>query len=93
MDGHGRHELPNPHRAQHRDLSFLFLVAGIVFVKQLSRDRGLRILGIRNRLLLVFASSCLSVLVEIGLESTAYFTWEYWWWNVPFVPLIIVFGY
>jgi hypothetical protein len=75
------------------EISFLFLVAGIVFVKQLPTDPRLRVLGIPNRLLLVFAFSCFSVLVEVFLESTGYFTWEYWWWNVPFVPLIIVFGY
>lgn len=75
------------------EISFLFLVAGIVFVKQLPADRNLRIGGIPNRLLLVLAFSCLCVLVEVFLNSTGYFTWEYWWWNVPFVPLIIVFGY
>jgi hypothetical protein len=75
------------------EISMLFLVAGIVFVKQLPPDRRLRILGVPNRLLLVFAFACLCVLVEVFLESTGYFTWEYWWWNTPFVPLIVVFGY
>ena len=75
------------------EISMLFLVAGIVFVKQLPPDRGLRILGLPNRLLLVFAFSCLCVLVEVFLESTGYFTWDYWWWNTPFVPLIVIFGY
>ena len=75
------------------EISFLFLVAGIVLVKQLPPDRGLKILGVPNRLALVFAFSCLCVLVEVFLEWTGYFTWEYWWWNTPFVPLIIVFGY
>ena len=75
------------------EISMLFIVAGIVFVKQLPPDRNLRILGVPNRLLLVFAFSCLCVLVEVFLESTGYFTWDYWWWNTPFVPLIIVFGY
>jgi hypothetical protein len=75
------------------EISMLFLVAGIVFVKQLPADRRLRILGVPNRLFLVFAFSCLCVLVEVLLEATGYFTWEYWWWNTPFVPLIVVFGY
>jgi hypothetical protein len=75
------------------EISMLFLVAGIVFVKQLPADRNLKILGVPNRLFLVFAFSCLCVLVEVFLESTGYFTWEYWWWNTPFVPLIVVFGY
>ena len=75
------------------EISMLFLVSGIVFVKQLPDDPKLRILGVPNRLLLAFAFSCLCVLVEVFLESTGYFTWEYWWWNTPFVPLIVVFGY
>jgi hypothetical protein len=75
------------------EISMLFLVAGIVFVKQLPADRRLRILGVPNRLFLVFAFSCLCVLVEVLLEATGYFAWEYWWWNTPFVPLIVVFGY
>jgi hypothetical protein len=75
------------------EISFLFLVAGVIFVKQLPADRNLKILGVNNRLLLVFAFACLCVLVEVFLESTGYFTWEYWWWNTPFVPLIVVFGY
>src|SRR5260221_5037780 len=75
------------------EISSIFLVAGVVFVKQLPADRSRRVFGVNNRLLMVFGFSCLCVLVEVFLNSTGYFTWEYWWWNVPFVPLIIVFGY
>ncbi len=75
------------------EISMLFLVSGVAFVKTLPPDRRLRIGGIPNRWLLVFAFSCFCVLVEVFLESTGYFTWEYWWWNTPFVPLIVVFGY
>ena len=75
------------------EIVFLFLVTGIIFVKQLPPDRRTRILGVPNRLFLVFAFSCLCVLIEVFLESTGYFHWEYWWWNVPFVPLIVAFGY
>ena len=75
------------------EISLLFLIAGIVFVKQLPPDRRLRILGVPNRLFLAFVFACVCVLIEVFLESTGYFTWEYWWWNTPFVPLIVVFGY
>lgn len=67
------------------EICLLFLISGIVFVKQLP-PRG-------HRLLLVFVFSCVCVAVEVFLEWTGYFTWDYWWWNTPFVPLIIVFGY
>ena len=75
------------------EISLLFLVAGPTFVKQLPADPRMRILGVPNRLLLVFAFSCFSVLVEVLLNSIDVFHWHYWWWNVPFVPLIVVFGY
>jgi hypothetical protein len=75
------------------EISMLFLIAGIAFVKSLPADTKQRILGVPNRLFLVFAFSAFAVIVELFLESTGYFTWEYWWWNKPFVPLIVIFGY
>lgn len=75
------------------EISLLFLVAGVVFVKFLPRDPGQRILGIPNRPLLVFAFSCFAVTVEALLNASGHFHWAYWWWNVPFVPLIVIFGY
>jgi hypothetical protein len=75
------------------EISLLFLVAGIVFVKQLPADRGLRILGLPNRAFLVLAFSTVGVLVEVLLWSADVFHWEYWWWNFPNVPLIILLGY
>ncbi len=75
------------------EISLLFLFSGVVFVKQLPVDRHSRILGVPNRWMLVSGFSCFSVLVEIVLHAIGVFHWEYWWWNVPFIPLIIVFGY
>jgi hypothetical protein len=75
------------------EITLLFAVAGVVFVKQLPADPRARVLGIPNRPLLVVAFSCLCVLVEVFLHATGYFHWHYWWWNVPFVPLIVIFGY
>jgi hypothetical protein len=31
--------------------------------------------------------------VEVLLHAAGVFHWEYWWWNVPFVPLIVILGY
>ncbi len=75
------------------EISLLFVVAGVAFVKQLPADRGARVLGLPNRLVLVFAFSCFCVLIEVLLHAAGVFHWHYWWWNVPFVPLIVVFGY
>src|SRR3954452_14616419 len=47
------------------EISLLFLVSGVVFVKQLPADRSLRILGVPNRVFLVLAFSILCVGVEL----------------------------
>jgi hypothetical protein len=75
------------------EISFLFAVSGVVFVKMLPADPRLRIVGIPNRVLLALLFSCACVFVEVLLHGAGYFHWEYWWWNVPFVPLIVIFGY
>ena len=75
------------------EISLLFLIAGVVFVKQLPEDRAARILGVPNRVFLVLAFSCFCVLVEVVLHAWDVFHWHYWYWDVPFVPLIVLFGY
>jgi len=75
------------------EISLLFLISGVTFVKTLPADRDLRILGVPNRWISILAFSLFCVLVEVLLHATGYFHWHYWWWNVPFVPLIVVFGY
>jgi hypothetical protein len=75
------------------EISLLFFIAGIVFVKQLPPDPATRILGIPNRVFLVLAFSIVSVLVEVLLWSADVFHWDYWWWNFPNVTLIVLLGY
>lgn len=67
------------------EICLLFLISGIVFVKQLP-PKG-------HRLLLVTAFSTVCVVVELFLEWTGYFTWDYWWWNTETFPVIVIFGY
>jgi hypothetical protein len=75
------------------EISLMFAIAGVVYVKTLPTDRDLRILGMPNRLAIGLLLSCFSVLVEVGLHAAGVFHWEYWWWNVPFVWPIVLFGY
>jgi hypothetical protein len=75
------------------EISLLFLISGVTFAKALPRDRHLRILGVPNRWLMVLGYALFCTGVEVLLHATGYFHWHYWWWNVPFVPLIVVFGY
>jgi hypothetical protein len=75
------------------EISFMFALAGIVYVKLLPADRAARILGMPNRLAVGLGLSITSVAVELFLHETGTLHWEYWWWNTPFVPLIVVLGY
>lgn len=75
------------------EISFMFALSGIVYAKLLPADRAARILGMPNRLAVALGLSITAVAVELFLHASGTFHWEYWWWNTPFVPLIVVFGY
>lgn len=75
------------------EICFMFAIGGIVFVKSLPPDPALRVLGMPNRLAIGLGFSLFATFVEVLLHAAGVFHWEYWWWNVPFVPLIVVFGY
>lgn len=68
------------------EITLLFAMTGVAFVKQLPADGS-------RRWLWIVGSSLLSVAIEVFLHSTGYFHWDYWWWNWPCIPLIVVFGY
>lgn len=75
------------------EISMMFAVAGVVFTKMLPRDPKARILGIPNRWLFIVLNSVFCVLVEVILNRGGILVWEYPWWNVPNVLLIILIGY
>jgi hypothetical protein len=75
------------------EISFMFAIAGVVYAKLLPLDRTVKILGMPNRLAVALGLSVVSVAVELFLHAAGTFHWEYWWWNTPFVLLIVVFGY
>jgi hypothetical protein len=75
------------------EISFMFALAGIVYVKLLPADRAVRILGMPNRLAIGLGLSIVSVAVELFLHAAGKFHWHYWWWNTPFVLLIVILGY
>jgi hypothetical protein len=75
------------------EIMFMFALAGIAYAKLLPADRATRVFGIPNRLAVGLGLSIVSVAVELFLHAIGFFHWEYWWWNTPFVLLIIVFGY
>lgn len=75
------------------EITFMFALGGIVYVKMLPADRSARILGMPNRLAVGLGLSIVSVAVELFLNAAGVFHWHWWWWNTPFVPLIVIFGY
>jgi hypothetical protein len=75
------------------EIVLLFAISGVAFVKQLPDDPKQKILGMPNRFALVAFFSIFCVLVEIVLVELGIFHWDYWWWNKPFIPLIVIFGY
>jgi hypothetical protein len=75
------------------EICFMFALGGIVYAKVLPEDPALRLFGMPNRLAIGLGFSITAVIVELLLHATGYFHWDYWWWNTPFVPLIVVFGY
>jgi hypothetical protein len=75
------------------EICFMFALGGIVYAKVLPEDPGVRLFGMPNRLAIGLGFSITAVIVELLLHATGYFHWDYWWWNTPFVPLIVVFGY
>ncbi len=75
------------------EISFMFAVAGVAFVKLLPADKNMRILGIPNRWFFALANSIFCVFVEVLLNRADLLVWEYPWWNFPNVGLIVLFGY
>jgi len=75
------------------EISLMFAISGVIYAKSLPPDPGTKLLGLPNRLTIALGFSLFAVFVEVLLNATGYFHWEYWWWDVPFVPLIVVFGY
>jgi len=75
------------------EIMFMFAIAGIAFAKMLPPDKGLRILGIPNRLVFAVLGSIFCVFVEVLLNQINALTWEYTWWSANAPWLIFLIGY
>jgi len=75
------------------EISLMFAILGIVLIKMLPKDRGLKILGLPNRWFFVVFNSILCVFIEVLLNRAGALVWEYRWWNFPQVFLIVLLGY
>lgn len=75
------------------EITFMFALSGLGFVKLLPADKNLKIMGINNRLFFASINTLFCVLVEIWLNSINVLTWEYPWWSAKMPILIFLFGY
>ena len=72
------------------EISMMFAVAGVGFLKLLPEDGKSKILGLPNRLFyaIVFGGFC--VFVEVILNQWGVLVWEYGWWSWPHIWLILL---
>ncbi len=75
------------------ELSMMFAVAGLIFVKILPDDPKVKILGVNNRVLFAIANAAFFSIFEIFLATTPAFHWVYPWWGAlpVFVTVYIPF--
>ena len=75
------------------EITFMFALAGISFGKMLPADKGLKILGLPNRLVLAIGGSIFCVFVEVLLNAIGALAWDYSWWRAGTPWLIFLIGY
>jgi hypothetical protein len=75
------------------EICFMFAIAGVVFSKMLPPDKGLKILGIPNRVAFAVGGSVFCVFVEVLLNGVGALTWDYRWWSTGAPWLIFLIGY
>jgi len=75
------------------ELSMMFAVAGLIFVKILPDDPKVKILGVNNRVFFAIANAAFFSIFEIFLATTPAFHWVYPWWGAlpVFVTVYIPF--
>lgn len=75
------------------EITFMFAVMGVYACKMLPKDKGLKILGLPNRLFFAVVNSILAVGIEVLLNLAGVLAWEYPWWNIRAPWLIFLIGY
>ena len=75
------------------EITLMFAILGIVLIKMLPKDKKMKVLGIPNRWFFAVFNACLCVFIEVLLNLANALIWEYSWWSIPNVLLIILLGY
>jgi hypothetical protein len=75
------------------EITFMFLIMGLMSTLLLPEDKGMKVMGVNNRLLIAAFMSVLCVAVEMILNLAGVLKWEYPWWNLASPWLIWLIGY
>lgn len=75
------------------EISFMFAIIGVVWVKTLPVDKSVKVFGIPNRIFCAIWGSAFCVFVEILLNAIGALTWEHAWWSAQAPWLIFLIGY
>lgn len=75
------------------EITFMFLIMGVVAAKTLPADKKMKIFGLPNRVVFAIVSSIFCCLVEIILNAGGWLTWEYSWWQPNFPFILFLIGY
>ncbi len=75
------------------EISLMFAVSGVIYLKMIPKDPKMKILGINNRVFFTVAFSVMMVAIECLVNAWGYLPWNYGWWNFPNVWLIVLLGY
>ena len=82
------------------ELSFMFMIAGVVQTKLLPDDPKTKILGLPAPLAIGLGNAVLASVLEIFLARTNAFYWAYWpWWSTwsvfltVYIPFFVVAAY
>lgn len=69
------------------ELLFLFALLPLALFNLLPADRGRRIAGLPNRMVVPIAFGLFALGVEVVLNSAGATAWEWWFWRRPWVVL------
>ena len=77
------------------EITFMFLILGIIYYHSLSETRDKKILGINEKWAMAIVYTIICVFVEVVLNRAGLLAWEYPFWNASLagIWLILLIGY